>query len=789
GNTEGDSPSPFHHSFGIRQEVQDWITEYRQRQAPDLSLLDLGSAFSAAGLGETWITRLYLAEYYHRPNFNPLNLSDDAIWPFFYKNPLHLEQALGIREEPSNFYWINELKKNAYQILATFPRPPKKYTAHLWEQALGTSKTERPLAQACLKDYPGKEKLIINALEDGRKDVRASAAAWLGELNVTEAVPAIKKALQKEKHDEPKAAMMEALEGLGEDIDKFLNRKKLKEEAEKGLKKEIHKDLAWFPFDRLPEVHWEKNRQQVPPEVLKWFVVQCFRLKSPEPGPLSRRYFALMRPNERKALGKFVLDAWLTQDTLPRYTHEEAEQEAEKQLAQTKQQVKQFPQYYQDFDEDQSRKAYFNHCLNECLGSANASKGILAIPAACCGGEIVPIVDRYLKKWYGHRMAQCKALIQMLSWVNHPLAIQLILAVGTRFRTKGIQKEAAKYADLIAERNEWTRDEMADRTIPTAGFERDGTQVIDYGQRQFTVKLQEDFSIQIENPDGKIVKALPNANKLEDEEEVKALKKDFTASKKELKQVLKFQKERLYEAMCAQRRWRYEDWDLYLNGHPIVGRFCQRIVWLAYRDGEILASFRPLGDGSLTDFDDEEVTLEPDDLIQVAHQASLSMKDGEKWQESLKDYEVDPLFEQFGRKQFTLEGELGKEASISEFEGHLVNSFKLRGRANKLGYTRGQAEDGGWFYTYSKNFAGLNLQAVIEFSGNVLPEEDRTVALRSLYFTSLKNDGEDDFAYAHRPLRLSKVPEVLLSESWNDIKQMADDGSGFDAEWEKKCGW
>ena len=22
-----------------------------------------------------------------------------------------------------------------------------------------------------------------------------------------------------------------------------------------------------------------------------------------------------------------------------------------------------------------------------------------------------------------------------------------------------------------------------------------------------------------------------------------------------------------------------------------------------------------------------------------------------------------------------------------------------------------------------------------------------------------------------------------------DIKQMADDGSGFDAEWEKKCGW
>ena len=131
--------------------------------------------------------------------------------------------------------------------------------------------------------------------------------------------------------------------------------------------------------------------------------------------------------------------------------------------------------------------------------------GILAVAAACCGPDIVPKVEKYIRFWYGRRMAQAKALVQMLSWIDHPLPIQLILAIGTRFRTKALQKEAALCADRLAERKGWTRDEMADRTIPAAGFSRDGTQVIDYGLRKFTAKLMEDYSIELRNEDGKVI--------------------------------------------------------------------------------------------------------------------------------------------------------------------------------------------------------------------------------------------------------------------------------------------
>ena len=37
---------------------------------------------------------------------------------------------------------------------------------------------------------------------------------------------------------------------------------------------------------------------------------------------------------------------------------------------------------------------------------------------------------------------------------------------------------------------------------------------------------------------------------------------------------------RFYEAMCVQHQWRMEDWQQYLQSHPIMGRFIQRLVWL-----------------------------------------------------------------------------------------------------------------------------------------------------------------------------------------------------------------
>jgi hypothetical protein len=246
------------------------------------------------------------------------------------------------------------------------------------------------------------------------------------------------------------------------------------------------------------------------------------------------------------------------------------------------------------------------------------------------------------------------------------------------------------------------------------------------------------------------------------------------------------QKERLYESMCTQRTWQAEDWELYLNQHPIVGRYCQTLVWLAYDGDTLVTSFRPLADRSLTDHQDEEVKLAKQHTIRLAHDCHLPEKERNAWMEHLRDYEVVPLFPQFGRTPFTLSEEKKKETEISDFRGHLISAFALRGKATKLGYIRGEAEDAGWFYVYKKNFIGLELQAVIEFTGNFLPEEDRTVALHHLYFYRQPKEQGATYSRYSSKIPLGQIPPVLLAECWNDIRAIAAEGTGYDPEWEKK---
>jgi hypothetical protein len=287
------------------------------------------------------------------------------------------------------------------------------------------------------------------------------------------------------------------------------------------------------------------------------------------------------------------------------------------------------------------------------------------------------------------------------------------------------------------------------------------------------------LSLELRAPDGTRIKALPTPRQTDDADAAKAAKKALATAKKELKAVAQLQAERLYEALCTERTWAFEDWQRYLNQHPVMRHLTQRLAWSATTEDGVTV-FRPLDDGTLTDVEDEQVTVPDDARVAVAHDSNLGAAEVAAWQAHFADYEVTPLFQQFGKGTFQLPEGSGRQTQITDFEGHLVEAFALRGRAGKLGYTRGSTEDGGWFYTYDKRFPTLGITAQVEFSGNGLPEENRTVALKSLSFLPQSPHGPSS------ALRLSDVPSILLSEAWNDVRLMAADGSGFDPGWETK---
>src|SRR6185437_11937188 len=330
-------------------------------------------------------------------------------------------------------------------------------------------------------------------------------------------------------------------------------------------------------------------------------------------------------------------------------------------------------QYWVDHykgDKENLYREYFQKYSTECMGSAINEKGMLAIVAAAGDGECVKLCEQYIRKWFGNRLAQCKSLVEVLAWIKHPLAIQVLLSFANRFRTKVVQKTAGEHVQALADREGWTIDELADRTIPDAGFERpkdeagqpiggDAALVLDYGPRKFTVQLDDELQPILRTEEGKTVKNPPAAGKQDDADKAKAARKAFTDAKKTIKEVVKRQSERFYEFLCTQRDWRFEDWRRYLAEHPIAGKVCVRLAWAAVsrnEDGieQFLGCFRPLEDGSLTNEKDEEVTLADDVRVRLAHTCNTPAEIGAAWIKHFEDYDVAPLFQQFGRDTYTL---------------------------------------------------------------------------------------------------------------------------------------
>ena len=732
------------------------------------TLLELGAIWSDAGQPPGALLRSYCSNYAGIAQDWPA----EAVAPFMV---LHADLVEQMFQSPSREYTFNPVA--LFEAIAVMPRPPAQLVDALFRVALGSAKTDRPHAQSALAALPGKEERIIAALADGKAEVRQVAADWLGRLRHAPAQDALEKAVAKEKNDLTKGAMLDTLQALGQPVEKYIDRAAIARDAPKQLAKGLPKDIAWFPWDALPATHWADSGEPVPVDVLRWLLVQAVKQKSPEPNAVLRKLCGLLVPRDREALGQFVLETWMAED-LRAPTPDEAQAKALQQAQQLHHWMTSSPGPYQGKTVEELAAYYLPWALKQPVGSAIGSKGLLAIAAACAGERAASPTQRYLKEWYGMRAAQGRALIAMLAWIEHPSATQLMLAVGSRFRTKSFQEEATKQAQALAERKGWTLAELADRTIPSAGIDETGTLELSFGERVFTARLQPDFKLELFNPEGKKIAALPDPRQDDDAAAAKDAKKALGSARKEVKAIVSLQADRLYEALCTERDWPAADWRDYLLQHPVMRHLVQRLVWiLTTADGAVHA-FRPLDDGTLTDRDDQELRLPADARVRIAHDSNLAADEARAWQQHLADYAVQPLFTQFGKGGYVLPADRQGQTALKDFEGHLLEAFSLRGRATKLGYTRGATEDGGWFFSYDKRFPTLGLQATLRFSGNGLPESNRTVALESLSF---ERTGASNAAVA-----LDKVPAVLLSECRDDMRLIAAEGSGFDPDWLKK---
>lgn len=670
----------------------------------------------------------------------------EQIWPFYYQHPEYIAEALKLIPNQGSSESDEFILDNALRVLKTYPIIPSQFVPKILQLALGDTQSYRVDAQKLIEKLPEPHLFIQEGLTSKKKNARIIAINWLIELNNHDAVPALIDLLKTENDEIVRTLLITALEHFDEDIADFLDPLTLLAEAEIGLKNKIPDNLSWFDFNTIPQLTW-KNDKAVEPKIIQWWIVLAVKLKLPTGNTLLHRYINLLSLKSQQTLAQFLLIKFITQDV----------------------------------DTPSENKIYLSSGLSYSAPmSAIKEKGMLGLIFPIEGYIAVPLLRNYMRDHY-ERRAQIEAMIEAIGASNDPIIIQFLLSISRRYRAASIQAKARQLITQIAQRNNWTEDELADRTIPTAGLDDSGVLTLDYGERTFTAKINDKLQFVLFNTEGKVIKALPAPRINDDSTLIKETKKYFTSSKKELKQIIESQTLRLYEAMCVQRQWLSTDWQEFLQANPIMHKLMERLIWQEIKNDKVINTFRPSNDGALLNIEDDEITLQSDSSLRLAHCVLLSEEEKHAWLTHFKDYKITFLFSQIEHETPILED---NQTQIAEKKGWLTDAYTLRSAMTKLGYQRGSVEDAGFYNCYYKYFSSLDLSVIINFSGNCVPEENVTVALLELVFEKGRQRGLD-----RQKLAIKNIPPILLAESYAEYVKIADACTGFSPDWEKKLPW
>ncbi|GAA2696416.1 MULTISPECIES: DUF4132 domain-containing protein [Actinosynnema] len=303
--------------------------------------------------------------------------------------------------------------------------------------------------------------------------------------------------------------------------------------------------------------------------------------------------------------------------------------------------------------------------------------------------EVVRALSPQLRSWPaegGH--ARAVVGLDVLARIGSGVALVHLDDVARRVKHKGVRNKAQERLAEVATSLGLTADQLSDRLVPDFDLSPDGTLVLDYGPRRFTVGFDEQLKPHVVGGDGKRLKSLPKPGARDDAELAPAAHQRFAALKKDVRTAATAQIARLEKAMLAGRSWSAEEFTTLFAGHPLVWHLARRLVWIT----EAGLAFRLAEDRTLGDVDENPVELGADERVALAHPMRLG-DDLEAWAELLADYEVLQPFPQLGRPVHRLTAEEARAFRLSRFEGLAVPYGKVFGLLNK-GWDQ-DASDGG----------------------------------------------------------------------------------------------
>ncbi|MCZ7429114.1 DUF4132 domain-containing protein [Micromonospora sp. WMMA1949] len=305
--------------------------------------------------------------------------------------------------------------------------------------------------------------------------------------------------------------------------------------------------------------------------------------------------------------------------------------------------------------------------------------------------RLAPLV----RAWPGESQhARAVTGLEVLAQIGTDVALMHLYGISQKVKFRGLREQAARKVGEVADVLGLTPEQLGDRLVPDLGLDADGSLVLDYGPRRFTVGFDEQLKPYVVDGAGARRKDLPKPGARDDATLAPAAHKRFAGLKKDVRTLAADQIRRFETAMVTGRRWPAADFRHYFLSHPLLWHVVRRLVWATVDgSGQVGTAFRVAEDRTLADVDDETYALPDDATVTIAHPLHLGAA-VPAWAEVFADYEILQPFPQLGREVHRLDEAERTEKLLHRHMGVTVPAGRLLS-LERRGWRRGTPQDAG----------------------------------------------------------------------------------------------
>ena len=314
------------------------------------------------------------------------------------------------------------------------------------------------------------------------------------------------------------------------------------------------------------------------------------------------------------------------------------------------------------------------------------------------------IIKDYAKSIQGKEFYPRSYYVYILALNDGKYALSLIDEMAGKSKIESVRNAANSALDVIADRMKIDREELSSLLVSDFGLDKNGERIINIEDKKYKISINNNMSIDIIEND-KILKTMPKTFSNE-------LKSDINFMKKEIKNVIKREKEKIMHLLMNGRKYSYEFWKRIYIDNSFLNQYSVNLFWNLYDENEkFINIFRYLGDGSFIDFNDDYIRLNENNFISLSSPAEMSNELLEKCISQLSDYEIaQPI------KQIQIIDNLENE--FNKYNGLALTVSKIKSFVNKFSFK----EISDYYvingYEYFDNYSGLSLHIDSPFERN-----------------------------------------------------------------------